>query len=186
MINEDDAIFYHHPENEVFYKQLLDEDDVSQIQKIFNGGIIAANDFGIIATGIRNKLEINTPDFLKERLPIVLFDYLGSIELSPYIRYYKQKCGSIKPHKDKSLYGDFKYTCLIYISDDFEGGKLSLKVSRTAEEMAANNPHLKHKVYTITPRKGYGIVFNKSILHYADDVINGSKNILLIDIASKF
>ena len=186
MISDHDGIFYYYQNNEVFYKQILNVDEIDDIEKQFEDGINTVNEFSSLATGIRNRYEINTPDFIKERLSTVLFDYLGKITISPFMKLYKQQCGGIKPHRDKSLYGDYKYTCLIYISDDFGGGKLSLKVARPTEELQEVDPQLKHKVYKITPKKEYGIIFNKSILHYADDVVDGSKNILLIDINSEF
>lgn len=102
--------------------------EIETLAKVVDNSSGNTNDFGTLASGVRYKHEFDTPDFLREKLSIILKDYLGPITISPFVRLYKQLCGSIKPHRDKSLYGDFKYTCLIYLADDFECGELSLKV----------------------------------------------------------
>jgi hypothetical protein len=64
------------------------------------------------------------------------------------------------------------------LTDDFDDGKLSIKMKRTEEELQGSDKL--HKVFTIMPIVGYGVIFNKDLLHWASEVYTGSKNICII------
>ena len=117
---------------------------------------------------------------------MVLSDYFPDLRLDPNARFYSHQFGSVKPHKDGNHDGLCNYTLLIYLSDEFEGGKLSIKMKRSMEEMREAEPDKKHKVFTFNPMMGYGVVFSKDLLHWADELFEGEKNILLIHLYSKF
>jgi hypothetical protein len=86
-------------------------------------------------------------------------------------------------HKYKSHDGLCNYTLIIYLTDDFDDGALSIKMKRTKEELKID-PNMKHKVFTIKPIVGYGVIFNKELLHWASEVYMGSKNICIIHLYS--
>lgn len=159
---------------QVFYKQIINPDEIPEILDCFHH---LEEQINHLARGIRYKGEQETPQWIEQRLNAVLTDYLGAIKISPYIRLYRHICGDVKPHRDQSLYNHSNYTCLIYLSDDFEGGKLSLKIPQDEKETH-------YDILTITPRRGYGVVFHKSLIHYADEVTSGSKDIMIVDLSS--
>lgn len=163
----------------VFYKQVLDLDTVNEI--LSANLLFDANLSGGISTGYREYADLNIEDFeLKSKLEIVLRDYFPDIEFENYCRYYNHVYGAVKPHTD-SL-GPAQYTLLIYLSDDFEEGELSVKIKRSELD---TYPELKHKVFKFEPRKGYGIVFRKEFLHWAEEV-TAEKKFLLVHIRSSF
>ena len=72
---------------------------------------------------------------------------------------------------------------LIYLSDDFEGGGLELKCKRTQAEINSQVEYKnkKHIKFSITPKAGYGLAFDKNILHWASEVY-GCKKSMLVDL----
>ena len=71
---------------------------------------------------------------------------------------------------------------MIYITDDFIGGVLSVKLPQDQQHMLEyGSPELKHSNITPEPRIMYGIVFPKHTIHYTDELLEGNKIILLID-----
>jgi len=74
----------------------------------------------------------------------------------------------------------------LYLTENFNDGKLSIKMKRTEDEKLEEEPDKHHKVFTFIPLIGCGVVFDKSLLHYAGEIIEGHKNFLLIHLASEF
>ena len=107
------------------------------------------------------------------------------------LRFYESEFGGIKPHLDINSSSDcaqkpHAYTLLIYLTDEFEGGELFVKCKRTEHDAEPQrDPEKLHRVYTFEPRVGYGILFSKSYLHWAN-VGFGCKRILVTDVASDF
>lgn len=119
---------------------------------------------------------------IKKCIMVTLSGYFYYIQINN-IRFYKQTYGNTKPHYDSALDGVSNYTLLIYLTDDFEGGELVLKCKMTEEEMNANE-YKKYIQYTFKPKIGYGILFDKRIFHWANEVY-GTKSIMLVDILIK-
>lgn len=72
-------------------------------------------------------------------------------------------------------------TCLIYLSDGYEGGELCIKVPRTILDDDPMPDKKHYDAYTITPKKGYAVLFHKNNRHRAKEVF-GQKMILLVDL----
>ena len=89
------------------------------------------------------------------------------------MRIYYSDFGEVKPHKDVTIRDNYNHTLLIYLSDNFDGGKITVKVP--IEEIK------KHYYVTPEPRKCYGIIFPKDCIHYTDELYTGGKYILLLD-----
>lgn len=84
-----------------------------------------------------------------------------------YIRFYESYYGVIKPHKDVAVHPQDTHTCLIYLTDDFVGGALTVE--------SANG------IRTFQPKQTFGVFFAKGVTHYTNELIEGRKVILLID-----
>ncbi len=98
------------------------------------------------------------------------------------IRIYQSNYGITKPHCDIAIYLKDTHTCLIYLTDDFNGGKLSVKLPREKDHIQNyGSPDLKHINITPEPRIMYGIIFPKNTIHYTNELLEGDKIILLID-----
>ena len=122
------------------------------------------------------------PEDLIELLKIELLAFLvvnsqticggegGHIEVKDNFRLYESDYGIVKPHRDLPMCGDDTHTCLIYLTDTFEGGNLSV------EDEQDLNP------ITYTPKIGYCIIYPKHTIHYTDEQHDGSKIILLSDL----
>lgn len=182
MENEQYAIF--NKENkQVIYKQILISEEINQLNAELEESIFASNTETGLATGYRLFVDINIREqypLVCDRLFVVLKDYFPDIELCPYGRFYSHKYGGIKPHTDKSHDGRSNYTLLLYLTDDFDDGKLHIKMKRSQNELNILLPDKLHKVFTFTPMCGYGVIFNKDLLHWASDIYIGNKNFLLI------
>lgn len=169
------------------YKQLLQPDECDQLNNhltnMINRGLFTHN-IGQIATGSRLYVDFDLKEnkYICDRLITTLDTYFTDLQIDPNARLYNQRFGEIKPHFDKNHDGVSNYTCLIYLTDDFTHGKLSVKVKRSKEEIEESNKH--HKVFTLEPRVGYGVIFSKDWLHWAEEVYDGSKNFLLIHLYS--
>jgi len=98
------------------------------------------------------------------------------------IRIYQSNYGIVYPHKDVPTYVQDTHTCLIYLSDDFNGGVLSIKIPRSTEHIQEyGKDDKKHLIITPEPRINYGIIFPKDAIHYTNELLEGNKLILLID-----
>ncbi len=104
----------------------------------------------------------------------VLSNYFNNFHIYyDNMRIYYSDFGEVKPHKDVTIKDNYNYTLLIYLSDNFDGGKITVKVP--IEEIK------KHYYVTPEPRKCYGILFPKDCIHYTDELYTGGKYILLLD-----
>lgn len=169
---------------QIFYKQILDqyllEDINTEIDKLHfkTQDTNLAKRYRLEQTEISAELLKN----IKENIKVTLSDYFNEMEIG-YIRFYRQEFGETKKHIDVSIDGKSNYTLLIYLSDDFEGGGLELKCKRTQEEIdnCPDYKDKKHIKFSITPKNGHGLVFDKNILHWASEVY-GCKKSMLVDL----
>ena len=133
MEDENHGIFKKE-KNQVIYKQILSDDDIEQLLKKVKSRYIEDNSLQTIVTGHRQHVELDLSKelrFIVDKLEVVLFDYFSDIEFYRYARYYVQLYGGIKSHKDRNRDGFSNYTLLIYLTDDFYDGKLSIKTERS-------------------------------------------------------
>ena len=86
-----------------------------------------------------------------------------------HIRIYHSNYGIVKRHQDKPTNLFDTHTCLIYLTDDFYGGKLSI-------ENSFNN-----EILTLEPKVSHGVIFPKEFFHYNDELLGGDKIILILD-----
>lgn len=161
---------------QVLYKQLLQPDEVDELNNQYqNLTILNTN----LTTGLRHYCDVDLTDsFITKRLYTTLNDYYPNMILDRWARYYKHEYGAVKPHRDINHDNKSNYTLLIYLSDDFEGGQLSIKTIRLEEELLFQ-PEMHHKVFKIKPLRGYGVIFKKEELHWADECY-GDKIFLLV------
>lgn len=85
--------------------------------------------------------------------------------------------GGLCVHKDGRAYDDSNesvYTVLIYLNDDFEGGRTVI-VNDGDEE-------IKDSSVVIEPKKGTVLILDQEILHFAEKIAKGVKYILRGDI----
>jgi hypothetical protein len=103
------------------------------------------------------------------------------------IRIYQSNYGVVLPHKDIPTYQHDTHTCLIYLTDNFTGGVLSVKLPRSLEHIEEYGENdKKHLNITPEPRINYGIIFPKETIHYTDELLEGNKLILLVDCQIKY
>jgi hypothetical protein len=127
------------------------------------------------------------PDILAQelarQLKITMGQYYTVFEPNEKnIRIYQSNYGITKPHRDIPSYPGDTHTCLIYLTDEFTGGVLSVKLPREeAHIMEYGSPELRHLNITPEPRAMYGILFPKHTIHYTNELLEGDKIILLID-----
>lgn len=191
---EDNVYAIFKSEEQIIYKQILNIDEAeifnNYLVEMINNDLADKNIGTSLVNGVRMFVEINLKlenyNYLCDRLVIVLKDYFPDLRIDHHARLYSQSYGSIKPHTDKNHDGVSNYTMLIYLTDDFDDGKLSIKTKRTHDEISEYENNKFHKVFTIKPMIGYGIIFNKNLLHWASDVYQGNKNFLLIHFHSDF
>ncbi len=163
---------------QVLYKQILLKDEINELNHIYNEHL--SKQLSNLITGSRIYCDIDlSKTFIPERLITVLSDYYQNLMIDRWAKYYSHEYGAVKPHYDINHDNMSNYTLLIYMTDDFEGGKLSIKCKRTDEDRALSQSNFYHNVYTITPKIGYGIIFKKEYLHWAEECY-GNKNFLLI------
>ena len=168
----------------VIYKQILLEDEVSELNNYLMDQT-HNQQISTLATGSRLYCDVDLSSHsITDRLFIVLKDYFPDMKLDKNARFYNHQYGAIKPHYDVNHDGVSTHTLLIYLTYNFEGGRLTIKTKRPDEErLLSSQPNYYHKVFTITPKIGHGVIFKKDNLHWADDCI-GDKNFLLIHIYS--
>src|SRR3972149_6160493 len=141
------AIFNREPD-QLFYKQLLDSNEASELNsQLLQTETVWKNGAVIIANGHRPYIDVNLDEDLveiKQRLYIVLRDYFPDMIVSPDARFYNHQYGGVKPHTDGNRDGISCYTLLLYLRDDFEGGRLSIKAKRSEEEKKTYDPKMNH------------------------------------------
>jgi|LakMenE18May11ns_1017448.scaffolds.fasta_scaffold9848588_2 hypothetical protein len=119
--------------------------------------------------------------------------------INPCIRINKYKRGGdFAFHRDSSFTNSVlvksNYTLLIYLNDDYIGGKTTIRVPTSIEkEYEHNGLTTKEELnllktyedYKIIPKKGKAVIFDQSLLHCGEHVIKGTKYILRTDLLSK-
>ncbi len=124
---------------------------------------------------------------LKQEIEITISQYYFKfVPNTDYIRIYHSNYGIVKPHKDIPTDPKFTHSCLIYLTDDFYGGVLSVKIPLAAlgclsKSQTHENPEKKNLTVTMEPRVCYGAIFQKDLIHFNDELLGGDKIILLID-----
>jgi|UniRef100_A0A6C0E6M9 hypothetical protein len=114
------------------------------------------------------------PDFIKDWC-MKLEQYILINKIYPVGGIKKYKYGGIKEHSD-ALYYDSEldinstYTLLIYLSDD-EGGETAIK--RKKYRVIDDDANMKHERIYVKPRKGYCVLFNSKLKHFANDSYDG-------------
>ena len=188
----EDPVFavFHRETSQVIYKSILTLVDVQEINALLVGRESGWEDGATgLATGIRPFLGLDLEKDLPDLIPhvkVVLRDYFPDLEVSTDARFYNHQLGSVKPHVDGNRDGKSNYTLLLYLGSDFEGGRLSIKMRRSNTELLESEPNKYHKVFTFEPLPGWGVIFHKSLLHWATEVIDGNKNFLLLHLHSEF
>lgn len=178
-------IVFYHEDYQVIYKQLLDPLSLKDLYEKLGSFIAESQSFSTISTGLRKKADLNIAQEFPEiytNIKAALRDYFPDIELSTWARYYLHVIGDVKPHHDSQHEGN--YTLLLYLNDNFEGGRLSIKAKRSSVEKIIE-PEKNHKVYTFKPKAGWGVIFNRCLLHWAE-TNETPKEILIFDLKSKF
>ena len=175
----------------IVYKQILLPDEIELLNTYFMNQLNDNNNnkSGGIATGRRLHVDVCLKSLfvdICERLSIVLRDYFPDLQIDPNGRFYNHQYGGVKPHKDGCHDGKSNYTLLLYITEGFDDGRLSIKMKRTDDEIQQSEQDKFHKVFTFNQRKGYGVIFKKDLLHWANDNYVGDKNFLLIHLYSAF
>jgi hypothetical protein len=87
--------------------------------------------------------------------------------------------GGLSIHSDGSSYDELKsssYTILIYLNDDFEGGRTVFVDDYDDDEIVDENSEY------VSPKQGMILLLNQNKLHFAEKVSNGVKYILRGDI----
>jgi len=119
--------------------------------------------------------------------------------INPCIRINKYKRGGdFSFHRDSSFTNSVlvksNYTLLIYLNDDYIGGRTTIRVPISDEkEYEHNGLTIKEELnllktyedYKIIPKKGKAVIFDQSLLHCGEHVIKGTKYILRTDLLSK-
>lgn len=133
-----------------------------------------------VNTNVRNNERVIFNDSsLAEKLFLKAQDYVPSTmqgrilsSANECFRCYRYKVGmKFSPHYDGSLErnGNEKsyYSFLVYLNDDFEGGQTNF---------------LTESIHSITPRKGFGLLFQHLILHEGAEVSRGVKYVARTDL----
>lgn len=175
-INEQDNITLQ-PHN-ILYKQILSTDLTHELLDFFaknSSNLKSMNGSNLFPQRkqLRN-IDIDLCDKVINEINITMSNYYNNFQIdSNNIRIYYSDFGTVKPHKDVTIKDKHNSTLLIYLSDNFDGGNITVKIP--IEEIS------KHYYVTPEPRKSYGILFPKECIHYTDELYNGSKYILLLD-----
>lgn len=178
----EDPVYAVSKQNDIIYKQILTPDECKELNNEWMNMPLGHNIGTSLATGQRFHTDIdlnNYPDIVK-KLYIVLDNYYLNLEVLTDARFYSHLYGGIKRHTDENHDNRANYTLLIYLTDDFDDGKLSIQNKRTLQEREEHDYDMKHNVFTINPKTGYGVIFKKSYVHWANEVYTGNKNFLLI------
>jgi hypothetical protein len=171
----------------VIYKSMISSDLHEEIMSFYRAKESTLEYIkGSSTFPLRRQIREIPDDLAKElvrQLNITIGSYYTEFEPNiQNIRIYQSRYGIIKPHCDIPFYPQDTHTCLIYITDDFAGGVLSVKLPRDNAHISKfGSPDLHHINITPEPRTMYGILFPKNAIHYTNELLEGDKIILLID-----
>jgi hypothetical protein len=156
--------------NVIINKSLLTDDQLEYLLQ-------AWYDIEKINNSIDNRIvaSIEIPsDFIKD-WTMKLEPYVMIKKIHPEGGFKKYKYGGIKEHTDATYYdpeldSNSIYTLLIYLSDD-EGGETAIQ--REKYRIIDDNENMKHERIYVKPRKGYCVLFNSRLKHFANDSYDG-------------
>lgn len=176
----------------MLYKRVLDDALVRQTY----GQVVEADGThvpcGLAPSRTRTEEDSLAPELrveIRRQIETAIGSYFGRDVALGDLRVWRQSFGGVKPHFDVNssaacVGAEHVFTLLIYLTDEFEGGELNVKCPRTTEDMDPE-PEKRHRVFRFEPRAGFGLLFSKRYLHWAQEVC-GDKAILLCDVASSF
>jgi len=109
----------------------------------------------VSSIGISKELEQR----LERELTVTLSGYFTEFSANiRNIRIYESKYGLVKPHVDIAVYPEDTHTCLVYLTDEFDGGILTVKTKTDQNHILSHGEsHKKHLCVTPEPRVIYGI-----------------------------
>jgi hypothetical protein len=130
-----------------------------------------------INNSIDNRIvaHVDIPHDFIEDWRMKLNHYVPIFKIHPVGGFKKYKYGGVKEHSDAVYYDpelgfSSTYTLLIYLSDD-EGGETAIK--RPKYRIIDDNENMKHERIYVKPRKGYCVLFNSRLKHFANDSYDG-------------
>ena len=170
------------PDN-ILYKQIISNDLSDKLLNHFNkyyNELFSMNGSNLFPQRKQMRdIPKDLCDNLVEEIKTTMSNNFNNFDIDTNnIRIYYSDFGIVKPHKDVVIKENYKNTLLIYLTDDFDGGKITVKIP--IEEIK------KHYYVTPEPRKCYGILFPKECVHYTDELYTGGKYILLVDCQTDF
>jgi hypothetical protein len=163
------------------YKQVLSRDLVEKLNSYIDNAPLKPSIKGTLKFREKFDLSEELINEVSDELKVTLVDYFPDLKIYT-MRIYVQTFGSIKRHTDVSFDGNSNLTCLVYLSD-IDSGQLKLETDRYDD--TSIEPDKKHLVFTITPKKHYGVIFKKNTIHWANDTYD-KKILLMIDIHSNY
>ena len=169
--------------NNILYKQIISNDLSEELLNYFNQHIYNIHSMSGSNVFPQRKHMRDIPkdlcDKLVNEIKITMTNNCNNFNVDiNNIRMYYSDFGIVKPHKDVTIKENYNNTLLIYLSDDFDGGNITVKIP--IEEIK------KHYYITPEPRKCYGILFPKEYTHYTDELYTGGKYIILLDCQTDF
>jgi hypothetical protein len=182
-LEPDDPEFY---QQDILYKGMISKDLADSILKYYQENDSGQTDAGSAYfpkrrgwRGLSPELELE----LETQLKTTTSQYYRKFNPNTSDpRIYHSNYGIVKPHRDIPTNPSHTHTCLIYLTDDFYGGVLSVKIPRSSKHLELfGSPEKKHLTISITPSKSYGVIFPKSMIHFNDELLGGDKIIMLID-----
>jgi hypothetical protein len=172
---------------QIIYKSIISTDLQQDILSYYNSvEINTISDKSSIFFPIRKSIKeipLDLAEQLVKECIVTMSQYYTYFKPNiEYIRIYHSNYGIVKPHKDVPIHPNYTHTCLIYLTDDYDGGILSIKLPRSDEHIKTfGSFDKKHLTITMEPRKSYGVIFPKDTIHYNNELLCGDKIILLID-----
>jgi hypothetical protein len=168
-------------ESIILNKFLLEEDECDKFIQIYNSEIKYDLDH---LGGLRRYCQIIMPDEIINKITNLLSAYIVVKKIDSIGKIHHTVQGGIKEHTDYPFYDEelksnSKYTLVIYLSStEDNSGKTKIKrlKTRVFEDEISD---YKHERVAITPTKGYSVIFNHNLLHYAEDSC-GDKYILVL------
>lgn len=121
-----------------------------------------------------DELSLLITDIIRKHINIYNF----SVSPYWYPTRYINGCG-LSIHSDGSAYDEINsssYSILIYLNDEFEGGRTVFVEDYDDDEIVNENSEY------VTPKKGMILLLNQNKLHFAEKVSDGVKYILRGDI----
>lgn len=179
--------YINYTQPQIIYKSLISNDLREDILNYYLSAPYLPSDNGSVYFPKRrvliNSLPTEYAQTLEKELIITMSQYYNKfIPNTDYIRIYHSNYGTVKPHRDIPTNPTLTHTCLIYLTDDFYGGVLSVKVPRTQTHIETyGEPEKRNLTVTMEPRVSYGAIFQKDLIHFNDELLGGDKIILLID-----